>query len=101
MAYLDEISQVWHMVRETFRPELSDVITDLWLGGLEVMDFQGSTVTLKADSEVKIRVVTSKYKTDIENRFAEMLGFDDPLYFSKKFKSYYGASPSEYRKANS
>ena len=80
MAYLDDISQVWHLVRETFRPELSDVITDLWLGGLEVMDFQGSTVTLKAESEVKIRVVTSKYKTEIEKRFAEMLGFDVTLH---------------------
>ena len=80
MAYLDEISQVWHLVRETFRPELSDVITDLWLGGLEVMDFQGSTVTLKAESEVKIRVVTSKYKAEIEKRFSEMLGFDVSLH---------------------
>ena len=80
MAYLDDISQVWHLVRETFRPELSDVITDLWLGGLEVMDFQGSTVTLKAESEVKIRVVTSKYKTEIEKRFSEMLGFDVNLH---------------------
>ena len=80
MAYLDDISQVWHLVRETFRPELSDVITDLWLGGLEVMDFQGSTVTLKAESEVKIRVVTSKYKTEIEKRFSEMLGFDVTLH---------------------
>ena len=79
MAYLDDISQVWHLVRETFRPELSDVITDLWLGGLEVLDFQGSTVIMKAESEVKIRVVTSKYKTEIEKRFSEMLGFDVTL----------------------
>ena len=79
MAYLDDISQVWHLVRETFRPELSDIITDLWLGGLEVMDFQGSTVVMKAESEVKIRVVTSKYKTEIEKRFSEMLGFDVTL----------------------
>ena len=79
MAYLDDISQVWHLVRESFRPELSDVITDLWLGKLEVVDFQGSTVTMKAESEVKIRVVTSKYKTDIEKRFSEMLGFDVTL----------------------
>ena len=77
---IDDISQVWHLVRETFRPELSDVITDLWLGGLEVLDFQGSTVTLKAESEVKIRVVTSKYKTEIEKRFSEMLGFDVSLH---------------------
>lgn len=79
MAYLDDISQVWHLVRESFRPELSDVITDLWLGGLEVVDFQGSTVTMKAESEVKIRVVTSKYKSDIERRFSEMLGFEVKL----------------------
>ncbi len=79
MAYIDDISQVWHLVRETFRPELSDVITDLWLGGLEVMDFQGSTVIMKAESEVKIRVVTSKYKNEIEKRFSEMLGFDVTL----------------------
>ena len=79
MAYLDDISQVWHLVRETFRPELSDIITDLWLGGLEVLDFQGSTVVMKAESEVKIRVVTSKYKTEIEKRFSEMLGFDVTL----------------------
>ncbi len=79
MAYLDDISQVWHLVRESFRPELSDVITELWLGGLEVVDFQGSTVTMKAESEVKIRVVTSKYKSDIERRFSEMLGFEVKL----------------------
>ena len=79
MAYLDEISQVWHLVRESFRPELSDIITDLWMGGLEVVDFQGSTVTMKAESEVKIRVVTSKYKADIERRFSEMLGFEVKL----------------------
>ena len=60
MAYLDDISQVWSMIRESFRPELSDVITNLWLGGLEVVDFAGSTLTMKAESEVKIRVITSK-----------------------------------------
>ncbi len=81
MAYLDDISQVWNMIRESFRPELSDVITNLWLGGLEVVDFSGSTITMKAESEVKIRVVTSKYKADIERKFAEMLGFDVKVQF--------------------
>jgi len=33
------------------------------------------------------------------NEIAEMLGFEDPLYFSKKFRAYYGVSPSEYRKS--
>ena len=81
MAYLDDISQVWSMIRESFRPELSDVITNLWLGGLEVVDFAGSTLTMKAESEVKIRVITSKYKADMERKFAEMLGFDISIRF--------------------
>lgn len=79
MAYLDDISKVWQLVRESFRPELSDIITDLWLGGLEVVDFKDSTLTLKAESEVKIRVITSKYKSEIEKRFSEMMGFDITL----------------------
>ena len=79
MAYIDDMTQVWHLVRESFRPELSDVITDLWLGGLEVVEFKGSIITMKAESEVKIRVVTSKYKADIERRFSEMLGFEVKL----------------------
>jgi len=55
----------------------------------------------------------SKYKSDLlmqkarelvgiseipMHEIAETLGFDDALYFSKKFKSYYGVSPSQYRK---
>lgn len=55
----------------------------------------------------------SKYKSDLlmqkarelvgiselpMGEIAEMLGFEDALYFSKKFKAYYGASPSQYRK---
>ncbi len=34
------------------------------------------------------------------NEIADMLGFDDPLYFSKKFRAFYGMSPSEYRKTS-
>ncbi len=81
MAYLDDISQVWHLIREDFRAELSDVITNLWLGSLEVADFEGSTITMRAESEMKIRVVTSKYKTAIEHKFADMMGFDITLRF--------------------
>ena len=75
MAYLDDISKVWQLVIESLRDELGTVFTDLWLGGMEVMDFQGSTITMKAKSEVNIRVVNSKYKKDIEDHFSEMLGF--------------------------
>jgi AraC-like DNA-binding protein len=31
-------------------------------------------------------------------QIAEKLGFENIYYFSRKFKSFYGISPSEYRK---
>jgi AraC-like DNA-binding protein len=31
------------------------------------------------------------------NEIADMLGFDDPLYFSRVFKRQAGVSPREYR----
>lgn len=75
MAYLDDMSQVWHLVRESFRPELTDTITDLWLGDLEVIDFTDGTLTMKTGSGVRVSVITSKYKAEMERRFSEMLGF--------------------------
>ncbi len=80
MAYLDDITRVWELILESFHPELSDVIIDLWLKGLKVVAFEGSTLTMGAESEIGVRVVTSKYKHDIEQRFADMLGFEVDLH---------------------
>lgn len=79
MAYLDDMSRVWHLVRESFRPELTDTITDLWLGDLEVVDFNDTTLTMKTGSGVRVSVITSKYKAEIERRFSEFLGFSITL----------------------
>ena len=81
MSHLDEICRVWQMVKESFRDGLCDAIIDLWFTGLEITSFSDSKLTMAADSEIKTKVLTMKYKGDIENRFADMLGFDITVEF--------------------
>ena len=81
MAYLDDMNQVWEMVRADLREEYGITVSDLWFGGLKVLDFSGSTLTLQAESQFKIRVLTSKYKEALENRMSQMLGFDVTVAF--------------------
>ena len=81
MALLDDVCQVWQMVKESYRDGLSDSIIDLWFGGLEIISFSDSVLTMAADSEFKKSVLIHKYKKDLEDRFADMIGFPITIEF--------------------
>ena len=57
----------------------------------------------KTPKEILIEFRLYKSKEQLKNKklsIAEValsVGFNDPLYFSKRFKSFFGYSPSEYR----
>ncbi|MDE6586514.1 MAG: AraC family transcriptional regulator [Clostridia bacterium] len=42
--------------------------------------------------------MTNRYSNYSISQIAELCGFSEPLYFSRVFKKYFGASPSEYKK---
>ena len=50
--------------------------------------------------ELRMQRATELLKDDTQTiaQVAYQVGIDDPYYFSKLFKSYYGISPSQYRK---
>ncbi len=81
MAYLDELNQIWQMVRDSFRPELTDTITDLFLGGLRVTGLEDTVLVMSADSMIKIRTVNAKYKPEMEKRFSDIFGYDITIRF--------------------
>lgn len=81
MAHLDDICQVWQMVKDSYHNELSETVVNLWFNGLEIISFSDSTLVMAADSEIKTRVLNVKYKEDLESKFADMLGFDIKIEF--------------------
>ena len=76
MAYLDDIRRVWDMIREDFRHELGEAITDLWFGSLSITSFSDTSLVMTADSDIKARVIKNKYINLLTERFSDMLGFD-------------------------
>ncbi len=75
MAYLDTINRVWDTVRTSMGNIMNDTAVDLWFGGLSVTSFDGNTIVFDTDEEMKVNIINEKYRSEIERRFTENLGF--------------------------
>ena len=76
--YIEEIREIWNMVKESFRSELSETSIDLWFGEITVVSFDTSeyALTLGIPSAFKFDIVKNKYLSSIESKFCQLLGFD-------------------------
>ena len=84
--YIEEIREIWNMVKESFRSQLSETSIDLWFGEITVVSFTDSaadqsnpseyTLTLGIPSAFKFDIVKNKYLASIEEKFCQLLGFD-------------------------
>ena len=54
-------------------------------------------LNIRLDNAISLLETTSYNVTEI----SAIIGYDDPLYFSRLFKKYKGVSPSDYRKITS
>ena len=76
LSFLDELNDIWKTVRDSFRKELSNTVTDLFLGDLSVTGIEDdTTIILTGDSVIKMRTVNLKYREEIEKRFSDILGY--------------------------
>ncbi len=74
--YLEEIRQVWDMVKEAFRPSLSETTINLWFGDIEILSFENDIITMGLAYDLKFKIVNEKYLDAIRAHFCELLGFD-------------------------
>ena len=82
--YIEEIREIWNMVKESFRAQLSETSIDLWFGEITVVSFENAsanrtqeyTLTLGISSAFKFDIVKNKYLASIEEKFCQLLGFD-------------------------
>ncbi len=78
--YIEEIREVWNMVKESFSDTLAESTINLWFGEIEILDFEEKdavfTLTLGISSEFKFKIVQDKYIGRIREEFCRLLGFD-------------------------
>ncbi len=84
--YIEEIREVWNMVKEAFRAKLSESTANLWFGDLEILSFEESSktednhscfiITMGTASEFKFDIIQKNYLDDIQSEFCHLLGLD-------------------------
>ena len=74
--YIEEIRQVWDLVKESFRKSLSDTTINLWFGEIDILSFSRDLITMSIPSQFKYSIVKEKYLDKIQSEFSRLLGFD-------------------------
>ena len=76
MDYLEEIREIWSMVQDTLKLNLSSTAMNLWFGDVEIVSFSENTLTIETTSEFKKKIITEKYVPMLEEILTEFMGFD-------------------------
>ena len=75
MSYLDDLSDIWEAVKESFRDRFAQSTIDMMFGDMTVSSFEDNTISFSITSEFKYMVVNEKYIDMIEEGFSNLLGF--------------------------
>ena len=77
MDYLNEINEIWLMVKNKIKQKISTTAMDLWFGDAEIISFTDDNVLkLAVGTDFKKKIITERYTSEIEELFKEFMGFD-------------------------
>ena len=77
MDYLNEINEIWSMVKEQVRQKIGTTALDLWFGDAEITSFSDDNVlTIAAGTDFKKKIITDRYLSELEGLFKEFMGFE-------------------------
>ncbi len=75
MSYIDEIMELWDMVKSELEKKLSRTAVNLWFGELQFESFENNTITFSTTSEFKLGIIRDKYISMVEEEFENLMGF--------------------------
>ena len=77
MDYLNEINEIWSMVKGQIKQKIGTTAMELWFGDAEITSFSDDNIlTLVAGSDFKKKIITDRYLSDLEALFKEFMGFE-------------------------
>lgn len=76
---MNSINDLWTAVNKVLRKEVSDIVYDIWLDGLQPIDFDGAVFTL-ATVEFKRKIIEQQFSATLNDAFEKALGFPVQVY---------------------
>lgn len=75
MDFLNEIEEIWSMVKDDLSKKISNAAVDLWFGNAPVVSYENNVITIAVDSDFKKKIVCDKYTKLLEDSFRDFMGF--------------------------
>lgn len=72
---MDSFEELWEIVKEECKKQVSESIYNVWFKDMELVSFDYDEVVI-ALSDFKRKIVESKFKNKLSDSFANVLGFD-------------------------
>jgi chromosomal replication initiator protein len=81
MSYIEDLKEIWELVKVTLNDKYPESFVNLWFGELTVHDFDNdrNLITMATESELKYNILNKKYLGDLKDGFAEQLGFESNI----------------------
>ncbi|MDL2232549.1 chromosomal replication initiator protein DnaA [Ruminococcaceae bacterium OttesenSCG-928-L11] len=73
---MESFDQLFDMVKNSCRDQLSDIAFSLWIKVIEPVKFEDSTAFLRVKSEFKKNVIEEKYIPMLKKAFENIMGFE-------------------------
>ncbi len=77
---MDSFEEIWQLVKEELKKQVTEVAYNVWLSPLEFIKFENDTVFLSI-SEFKKNIITDKFMAPLNNAFETILGFRVQIVF--------------------
>lgn len=74
--YINEIREVWYMVKDSFLENMPETAVNLWLGDVEILSFNDNLLTIGTPVEMKFKIINERFLEQIHKKFCYYLGFD-------------------------
>ena len=76
MSYLNDINDIWEMVKDSMSASISKNVVDLWFGELKISSFENNEIVFTTESGFKHKIINENYVSRISQEFSRLLGFE-------------------------
>ena len=77
---MDSFAEIWQLVQEELKKQVTEVAYNVWLSPLEFVKFENDTVYLSI-SEFKKNIIADKFMNSLTGAFESILGFKVEIVF--------------------
>ncbi len=85
MDYLNEINEIWSMVKNKVKQKIGTTAMELWFGDADIVSFSDDNVLeIAAGSDFKKKIICERHIPQLEELFKEFMGFDIKIHVTSK-----------------